>query len=732
MDSKYIFSKLNNNLNKRVVSLALAMSFLLNGCFFKFFNKDSALRGPSNTISTVNCYDGKDDVIGDLIYSDYYSSDADYVSIFEEADICLAMVKLSSALEKFKEKSSKDTFNDVVQYLSCLMENPNFHVECLLTDSLDFYNRVYNEMSVINSESNFLEYIESFSQLSNLVNCWLLQYGYEITRDYCMEMIKYVFVTAGIDVAGEIKVIDAKSFQEVSFDTFSNKSNLVVQLANGQIYHFDHTDILKAYISMKYQNSRKGNGTSEYNKSRNDYILKAFTIIDDVIYSCSNCVGNDIYLKLDDKLKDYVCNHIICYEGTVEANIANGNNTIRYDEFYFYTFRKGDTLYNVAESFNTTIDYLLEINDNLSNRNDIMAGDVIKVPWYKKNLYDSMIFDSYVIQKGDDVYSICNRFGVSVTNFVIANPQISNLDYIFVGEVIHIPISDSKTYTSAAEVQMSEEESKEYIFEEEEEVSNITLEEAQKRIISFDDGLNEFGYVRGVDVSSFQGNIDWNKLVYDEQISFALLRAYSIPNGKFTIDSCFEDNFKACAELGLPIGIYTFFNLKNEEEVVEQAQILASKLDELCSKYDVSLQMPIYFDYEESAHTSNPEKSGKLIISALNVLEENGYYVGIYSNLNDKLNLDLACPGIGNYDSLIARYRLDDHYGSGQNTQDFNEDVVPTYHEYDGVAGAYQNYDNVVSDTVSGNGGKIDVDFAYVNYPKIIENMNKRNGLTRD
>lgn len=62
--------------------------------------------------------------------------------------------------------------------------------------------------------------------------------------------------------------------------------------------------------------------------------------------------------------------------------------------------------------------------------------------------------------------------------------------------------------------------------------------------------------IRGVDVSSYQGKIDWDVLA-SEDIDFAFIKA---TEGSTYTDRCFEDNWKGAIDTDLRVGAYHFFS----------------------------------------------------------------------------------------------------------------------------------------------------------------------------
>jgi spore coat assembly protein SafA len=99
-----------------------------------------------------------------------------------------------------------------------------------------------------------------------------------------------------------------------------------------------------------------------------------------------------------------------------------------------YTVRPGDTLSDIAERFGVSLDALIAANPQISDPDRIFPGQVINIPGHVPP--PGM---TYVVQAGDTLSDIAQRFGVSLDALIAANPQISDPDRIFPGEVITIP-----------------------------------------------------------------------------------------------------------------------------------------------------------------------------------------------------------------------------------------------------------------------------------------------------
>ena len=103
----------------------------------------------------------------------------------------------------------------------------------------------------------------------------------------------------------------------------------------------------------------------------------------------------------------------------------------------------------------------------------------------------------------------------------------------------------------------------------------------------------------GVDVSAFQGNIDWKK-VKQSGIDFAIVRLgyRGYESGKLVEDQYAKANLKGAAEAGLRIGAYFFSQALNIKETDQEIQFMLSILG------DTKLDMPIVLDWEIPADTA--------------------------------------------------------------------------------------------------------------------------------
>ena len=102
---------------------------------------------------------------------------------------------------------------------------------------------------------------------------------------------------------------------------------------------------------------------------------------------------------------------------------------------FAYTIRPGDTLYLLAQRYNTTVEAIQRLNPGI-NPNNLQIGQVICIPGAPPTGCPSGFF--YTIRAGDTLYLLSQRFGVSVDAIIRANPGI-NPNNLQIGQRICIP-----------------------------------------------------------------------------------------------------------------------------------------------------------------------------------------------------------------------------------------------------------------------------------------------------
>jgi|ERR1700733_3578747 tyrosinase len=98
-----------------------------------------------------------------------------------------------------------------------------------------------------------------------------------------------------------------------------------------------------------------------------------------------------------------------------------------------YVVQQGDTLSGIAQRFGVSLQALEAANPQIHDPNKIYPGQVITVP------VNPPPHGTYVVQSGDTLSGIAQKLGVSLQALEAANPQISDPNLIFPGQLVTIP-----------------------------------------------------------------------------------------------------------------------------------------------------------------------------------------------------------------------------------------------------------------------------------------------------
>lgn len=142
----------------------------------------------------------------------------------------------------------------------------------------------------------------------------------------------------------------------------------------------------------------------------------------------------------------------------------------------------------------------------------------------------------------------------------------------------------------------------------------------------------------GIDVSSWQGNIDWKK-VKEAGCDFAFIRVGSQygRGGEIHLDKYFEANIENAISNNINVGIYFYSCAQNIKEAEEQAKWVIDKVK------DYKISLPIAFDWEEWNSFADYNLSfygiNNVAKSFINICKNNGYNGMLYSSKNYLVNI---------------------------------------------------------------------------------------------
>ena len=155
--------------------------------------------------------------------------------------------------------------------------------------------------------------------------------------------------------------------------------------------------------------------------------------------------------------------------------------------------------------------------------------------------------------------------------------------------------------------------------------------------------------IKGIDVSAWQGKIDW-KTVADYGMGFAILRITEAGN---VVDSQFENNLAGCNKYNIPVGVYKYSYAMTIAEIQREARKAVSTLN------GRRIQFPVFLDLEHNNQRSlGSESIHKMADAFREIVEAAGYKFAIYCNVDWYENV--ICSHLKKYDFWIARYPAND------------------------------------------------------------------------
>lgn len=184
----------------------------------------------------------------------------------------------------------------------------------------------------------------------------------------------------------------------------------------------------------------------------------------------------------------------------------------------------------------------------------------------------------------------------------------------------------------------------------------------QEQIIQTEDGLMEY-YIgeekvshKGIDISKFQGDINWN-LVAEDNVEFVFMRVglRGYGTGEIVLDQNYESYIKGATEALIDVGLYFFTAAITEEEAIEEAEFV---LDQI-KGYDIAC--PIVIDVEDvlsdSARMNDLTATERtdIVIAFCERIKAAGYEPMIYGNMKTFLIM-LEMERLEEYKKWFAYY----------------------------------------------------------------------------
>ena len=206
-----------------------------------------------------------------------------------------------------------------------------------------------------------------------------------------------------------------------------------------------------------------------------------------------------------------------------------------------------------------------------------------------------------------------------------------------------------------------------------------------------DGALSQSSGNRGIDVSKYQGNIDWGA-VAASGINFAIIRVgyRGSVSGALIQDPNFKKNISGATKAGIKVGLYFFTQAVNEAEAVEEASMAMS----LASGYKVTY--PIFIDTESASNgrANGLSKSARTAVvkAFCQTIRNGGYKAGVYASKSWYAN-QLNASALNGYCIWVAQYNSSCTY-----------------------SGKYDMWQYSSKGSVSGIKGNVDMNISYTGY----------------
>ena len=202
--------------------------------------------------------------------------------------------------------------------------------------------------------------------------------------------------------------------------------------------------------------------------------------------------------------------------------------------------------------------------------------------------------------------------------------------------------------------------------------------------------------LRGVDVSKYQGNIDWSK-VKAAGIDFAMIRvgARGYGSAQMMLDDNFVSNMMGAKAAGLETGAYFFSQAVTEEEAVEEANFTVGALMNYGATYPVAIDVEWIENDKARTDKLTPEERTDLTVRFCETIKSFGYKPMIYAT-RDMLIAGLLPDKLADYDVWLC--------------DDYRPEIGTDY-PYE-----FNMWQYTKKGTVDGIPGDVDINLCFVNY----------------
>lgn len=207
-------------------------------------------------------------------------------------------------------------------------------------------------------------------------------------------------------------------------------------------------------------------------------------------------------------------------------------------------------------------------------------------------------------------------------------------------------------------------------------------------------------FKKGIDISSHNGVVDMEK-VKKSGIEFVIIRL-GYGKKQEQIDKKFFENYRNAIRANIPVGVYLYSYAVNCDDAKKEATLVIKTIRNLKIEYPIFLDMEDTDNYKSKRNVEN-EALIAICETFCNAIEDAGYYVGIYSNL-DWFNNRLNDEKLDKFDKWVAQWADNCNYQKNFGMWQFSS-----------------------NGSIDGIKGKVDLNYAYKDYKNIIRNAKLNN-----
>lgn len=253
--------------------------------------------------------------------------------------------------------------------------------------------------------------------------------GYEmnnvIEKDFNLMISKYI--KNRLDELGIESILTRDSDKDISINDRANLINKYKGIVISNRLNYGDDNGVEIEYSLKNSSSlpdKIGDSFNERDIFVNDIYQRrdendTSKDYDDLLKNVNNETINIYYgyINNNDDINNVLSNYTRYAESVVKGIADYYGKNYNYNFDNEYIVKKGDTLYSIANKYNTTVNEIKNINNLKSNT--LSIGQILKIP----ELIDE---NYYIVKKGDTLYSISKKYNITVSELKSLNNLTSN------------------------------------------------------------------------------------------------------------------------------------------------------------------------------------------------------------------------------------------------------------------------------------------------------------------